>query len=155
MVVEIRDQTLLVESWVKMKNLVLMVGGIGIRERVRGMVIVVIVSLSNRMVMVREIEKLVMVMVVVIVVVGRSFLVMEVVDEVDEVGRRSFLVMEVAAQVGKEAIQMIVVVVAAGAGDAGDRVFGFDLASDFDFDFDFEDFVDTEDEFVGVLELYQ
>lgn len=139
-------QTPHVESWVKMKNLVLRVGDAGIQERVTGMVIEAITDSGNQMVMVGETEKLVMVkagvahsfLVRVKVEVARSFLVMEVVAEVED---RSSKKIEVAAQVGKEAIQMI-------AADV-------DLAFEFDFDFALEHFADMEDEVVEVLGLDQ
>lgn len=75
---EVQVPTLLVESWVKMKNSVLMVEDADSQEKVMGMVIEETVDLSNQMEMEEETEKSVMVE----VAEGRSFLVMEAVEEV-------------------------------------------------------------------------
>lgn len=137
MEVEIQDHRLLVESRVKMKNLVLVVEGAEIQEKVTGMVIEETTNLGNQMVTAKETEKLVMVK----VAVDHPFLVMEVVglhssEVMEEEEHRSSEEMEVAAQVGKEAIQKI-------------------AAADLAFDFDLEDFADIADELADVLALNQ
>lgn len=62
--VVVQGLTLLVESWVRMKNSVLMVEDADNQEKVKGMVIEETISLSNQMEMEEETEKLVMVKVV-------------------------------------------------------------------------------------------